>query len=202
MTTRILIAEDVDLIAEAFIALLNTEDDFEVVGRVSRGDEVAGAVEEVRPDIALLDVAMPGCTGIEATAQVRARGLDCQILLLTALEGAGHLQQALQAGANGYLVKTTTADRLIAGIRSVVAGGTVIDPQLAADALRLGPNPLTAREQDLLRLLAQGLSTDEVAEKLFLSRGTVRNYVSNVLEKLGTHSRGEAVTLARDRGWL
>lgn len=202
MTTRILIAEDVDLIAEAFIALLNTEDDFEVVKRVSRGDEVVAAVEEFRPDIALLDVAMPGCTGIEATAQVRARGLDCRILLLTALEGAGHLQQALQSGANGYLVKTTTADRLIAGIRSVVAGGTVIDPQLAADALRLGPNPLTAREQELLRLLAQGLSTDEVAEKLFLSRGTVRNYVSNVLEKLGTHSRGEAVTLARDRGWL
>lgn len=200
--TTILIAEDIDLIAEAFTALLNTEDDFEVVARVRRGDEVVGAIEAFSPDVAVLDVGMPGCTGIEATERARARGLRCPILLLTALEGAGHLQQALQAGANGYLVKTTTADRLIYGIRSVVAGGTVIDPQLAADALRLGPNPLTERERDLLRLVDQGLSTDEIAAKLFLSRGTVRNYVSAVLDKLGTHTRTEAVTLARRRGWL
>lgn len=202
MTTRILLAEDVDLIAEAFTALLNTEDDFEVIRRVSRGDEVVGAIEALRPDIALLDVAMPGCTGIEATQRIRAKGLDCKVLLLTSLEGAGHLQQALQAGANGYLVKTTTADRLIDGIRSVVAGGTVIDSQLAADALRLGPNPLTERESDLLRLIELGKTTEEIAATLFLSRGTVRNYISGILEKLGSHSRSEAASLARGRGWL
>lgn len=202
MTTRILIAEDVDLIAEAFTALLNTEEDFEVVGRVGRGDEVVGAIEALRPDIALLDVAMPGCTGIEATQRARAKGLDCRILLLTALEGAGHLQQALQVGANGYMVKTTTADRLIDGIRTVVAGGTVVDPQLAADALRLGPNPLTERERDLLRLVDQGQSTDEIAATLYLSRGTVRNYVSNALDKLGARTRSEAVQTARQRGWI
>lgn len=202
MTTRILLAEDVDLIAEAFTALLNTEDDFEVIRRVSRGDEVVGAIEALHPDVALLDVAMPGCTGIEATQRIRAKGLDCKVLLLTSLEGAGHLQQALQAGANGYLVKTTTADRLIDGIRSVVAGGTVIDSQLAADALRLGPNPLTERESDLLRLIELGKTTEEIAATLFLSRGTVRNYISGILEKLGSHSRSDAANLARERGWL
>lgn len=122
---RILIAEDVDLVAEAFEALLGTEPTFEVVGRVSRGDEVAEAVRRLKPDVAVLDVDMPGATGIEAAAQIK----DCKVLLLTALEGPGHMHKALAAGANGYILKSTTGTRLVEAIRTVAAGGTAIDPE-------------------------------------------------------------------------
>ncbi len=197
-TLRILIAEDVDLVAEAFEALLSTEPGFEVVGRVGRGDEVAAAVERLAPDVAVLDVDMPGMSGIEA-----AEGLTgCGVLLLTALEGPGHLHRALAAGANGYLLKSATGRRLVEAIRTVAAGGTAIDPDLAAEALRRGTSPLTAREVDILRLVGEGRSTDDIAGALFLSRGTVRNYLSNAMVKLDARSRAEAFALAERRGWL
>ncbi|MBT9255606.1 response regulator transcription factor [Phycicoccus sp. MAQZ13P-2] len=197
-TLRILIAEDVDLVAEAFEALLSTEPGFEVVGRVGRGDEVAAAVERLAPDVAVLDVDMPGMSGIEA-----AEGLTgCAVLLLTALEGPGHLHRALAAGANGYLLKSATGRRLVEAIRTVAAGGTAIDPDLAAEALRRGTSPLTAREVDILRLVGEGRSTDDIASALFLSRGTVRNYLSHAMDKLDARSRTEAFALAERRGWL
>lgn len=195
---RILIADDVDLVAEAFEALLATEPGFEVVGRVSRGDQVAAAVSALQPDIALLDVDMPGATGIEAAAMIP----DCKVLLLTALEGPGHMHKALAAGANGYILKSTTGARLIDAIRTVAAGGTAIDPDLAAEALRRGPSPLTSREIDILRLVGQGLSTQAIAGRLFLSGGTVRNYLSNAMDKLGARNRAEAFATAEARGWL
>ncbi|WP_245616090.1 response regulator transcription factor [Phycicoccus jejuensis] len=195
---RILIAEDVDLVAEAFEALLDTEPSFEVVGRVSRGDEVAAAVQRLQPDVAVLDVDMPGATGIEAAAQVT----DCKVLLLTALEGPGHMHKALAAGANGYILKSTTGSRLVEAIRTVAAGGTAIDPELAAEALRSGPCPLTDREIDILRLVGRGRSTEDIAGELFLSRGTVRNYLSNAMVKLDAQSRAEAFAKAERRGWL
>ncbi len=201
-TVRLLIAEDVDLVAEAFEALLSTEPGFEVVARVGRGDLVLPAVLEHRPDVAVLDVDMPGATGIEAAALITAAYPACKVLLLTALPGSGHLHRALAAGASGYLVKATTAARLIDGIRTVAAGGTVIDPQLAADALRSGPSPLTDREREILLLVQEGVDTDSIAGRLFLSRGTVRNYLSNAMTKLDATSRIEAVRTATRRGWL
>lgn len=195
---RILIAEDVDLVAEAFEALLSTEPEFQVVGRISRGDEVADAVDRLTPDIALLDVDMPGASGIEAAAQIT----DCKVLLLTALEGPGHMHKALAAGANGYILKSTTSSRLVDAIRTVASGGTAIDPELAAEALRSGPCPLTDREIDILRLVGDGRSTTDIAGRLYLSRGTVRNYLSNAMVKLDAQSRAEAFAKAERRGWL
>lgn len=199
---RLLIAEDVDLVGEAFEALLATEAGFEIVKRVTRGDEVLKAALAYRPDIALLDIDMPGKTGIEACAELTAALPECKVILLTALPGSGHLPRALDAGASGYLVKSMTAKQLIDGITSVAGGGTVIDPTLAADALRTGPSPLTDRECDILRLVDRGVPTGQIAEELFLSTGTVRNYLSNAMTKLDSASRIEAVKVARERGLL
>jgi two-component system, NarL family, response regulator DesR len=195
---RIFLAEDVDLVAEAFEALLGTEPGFEVVGRVSRGDEVLAAVQRLNPDIAVMDVDMPGLSGIEAAAQIP----DHKVLLLTALEGPGHMHKALAAGANGYILKSTTGARLVEAIRTVARGGTAIDPELAAAALRAGPCALTDREIDILRLVGKGTSTEQMAAELYLSRGTVRNYLSNAMVKLDAQSRAEAFAKAEQRGWL
>ncbi|AZZ55139.1 response regulator [Rathayibacter iranicus] len=201
-TLRILIAEDIDLVAEAFEVLLGIEPDFEIVGRVTRGDLVVEAALRVRPDVALLDVDMPGRTGIEATADLRSAGVDCAILLLTALPGHGHVPKALRAGADGYVVKSTTGSRLTEAIRAVAAGGTAIDPQLAAEALRAGANPLTEREIELLRHVAAGRRTAAIAIAMHLTQGTVRNYLSNAMTKLHATTRSEAVSSARTAGWL
>ncbi|OFE17816.1 DNA-binding response regulator [Humibacillus sp. DSM 29435] len=199
---RILIAEDVDLVAEAFQALLETEPGFEVVARVVRGDEVLEAARRTRPDIALLDVDMPGATGIEATAQLAAAQPDCKVLLLTSLPGSGQIPKALAAGASGYVVKSMSAAQLIDAIWSVASGHTVIDPQLAADALRSGPSPLTTREVQLLHLVEQGLATESIARAMFLTRGTVRNYLSTIMTKMDVTTRAQAVAAARANGWL
>jgi two-component system, NarL family, response regulator DesR len=199
---RILIAEDIDLVAEAFEALLSTRANFDVVARVRTGSDLLGAVRTHLPDVAVVDVEMPGMTGIEATADLRKNGEGCKVLLLTALPGSGHLHSALAAGANGYLLKSTTGARLIEAIETIAQGRTVIDPELAAEALRAGPNPLTSREQDILRLVHEGLGTGEIATKLFLSAGTVRNYLSSAMNKLQASGRIEAVNTARQSGWI
>lgn len=201
-TTRILVADDVDLVAEAFEVLLGTQPDFEVVARVGRGDEVLDAARTHRPDLALLDVQMPGLDGIEAAERLHVELPACRVILLTALAGSGHVHRALAAGAAGYLVKSTSAAHLIETIRTVMSGGTVIDPDLAAAALRRGPSPLTDREVDILRLVGEGLSTHEVASRLFLSRGTVRNYLSNAMTKLEVTHRTAAVAAAKEQGWM
>lgn len=202
MAIRLLLAEDVALLAEAFEVLLSTDPDIEVIGRVARGDEVRAAATELTPDIILMDIDMPGMTGIEATADLRRAGIVTPVLLLTALPGSGHVHDALAAGANGYLLKSTDALHLLDGIKAVVSKHTVIDPALAAEALRAGPNPLRDRELDVLRLVDAGLSTKSISERLFLSPGTVRNYLSSAITKLDASSRLEAIKSARENGWL
>lgn len=199
-TLRILIAEDISIVGEAFEALLTTEAGYEIVTRVDRGDEVVKAAQMYRPDIALLDIDMPGMNGIEACAELTKALPDCKAILLTALPGSGHLPRAMDAGASGYLLKSTTAKQLIGGIRAVAEGHTVVDPKVAAEAMRVGTNALTDREVDILRLVDQGVSTAAIAEELFLSTGTVRNYLSNAMSKLHASSRIEAIKKARQRG--
>lgn len=199
---RILIAEDVDLVGEAFEALLGVEPSFAVLGRVTRGDRVLDAVDTMRPDIVLMDVDMPGLDGIAATQALADAQCPCRVLLLTALPGGGHLHRALAAGARGYLIKSTTSARLYQAVKDVAAGGTVIDPTIAAEAMRVGPSPLTPREAEVLRLAEQGIGTQDMARTMFLSVGTVRNYLSSAMSKVGATTRAQAVVTARDRGWL
>ncbi|HOA57321.1 MAG TPA: response regulator transcription factor [Dermatophilaceae bacterium] len=199
---RIVLAEDVDLVAEALESLLVTAFGIDVVQRVGRGDQVLEAVLTHLPDVAVLDVDMPGLTGIEAAAQIREAAPNCRVLLLTSLPGSGYLHRALAAGASGYLVKSTSGAALADAIRSVAAGGTVIDHAMAADALRQGPSPITPRERDILRLAEAGHDTEAIAEALYLSPGTVRNYLSTSMTKLGAKTRHDAIRVARSSGWL
>ncbi|MFW5473092.1 response regulator [Knoellia sp. CPCC 206450] len=202
MVLRLLIAEDLDLVAEAFEALLATEPGLTVVARVGRGEDVVPAALQHQPDIALLDIVMPGGTGIEACEALREALPSCKVLLLTSLPRSGHLGTALAAGASGYLVKTLSARELVAAIHTVARGGIALDPTVAAEALMTGPSPLTTRERDVLRLVDQGVPTHQIAEELFLSPGTVRNYLSNCMSKLDASTRVEAARLARSRGLI
>ena len=202
MTTRILLAEDIKLVAEAFEALLSVEPEFEVVARVARGDDLVTSATRLFPDVILADIDMPGMTGIEATRMLRDKGYRGRIILLTALPGSGHLHAAMAAGADGYLLKSITAPSLITAIRAVCNGQSAIDPNVAAVAMRKGPSPLNDRETEILRLVADGSSTAQIASRLYLSKGTVRNYLSTAMSKLDADSRTAAVTRAREEGWL
>ena len=202
MTTRILLAEDIKLVAEAFEALLSVEPEFEVVARVARGDDLVTSATRLFPDVILADIDMPGMTGIEATRMLRDKGYRSRIILLTALPGSGHLHAAMAAGADGYLLKSITAPSLINAIRAVCNGQSAIDPNVAAVAMRKGPSPLNDRETEILRLVADGSSTAQIASRLYLSKGTVRNYLSTAMSKLDADSRTAAVTRAREEGWL
>ena len=202
MTTRILLAEDIKLVAEAFEALLSVEPEFEVVARVARGDDLVTSATRLFPDVILADIDMPGMTGIEATRMLRDKGYRGRIILLTALPGSGHLHAAMAAGADGYLLKSITAPSLINAIRAVCNGQSAIDPNVAAVAMRKGPSPLNDPETEILRLVADGSSTAQIASRLYLSKGTVRNYLSTAMSKLDADSRTAAVTRAREEGWL
>jgi len=202
MTTRILLAEDIKLVAEAIEALLSVEPEFEVVARVARGDDLVTSATRLFPDVILADIDMPGMTGIEATRMLRDKGYRGRIILLTALPGSGHLHAAMAAGADGYLLKSITAPSLINAIRAVCNGQSAIDPNVAAVAMRKGPSPLNDRETEILRLVADGSSTAQIASRLYLSKGTVRNYLSTAMSKLDADSRTAAVTRAREEGWL
>lgn len=199
---RLLIADDADLVAEALAALLETEPGLTVVARVSRGDLVLAAVREHEPDVAVLDVDMPDLSGIEAAGQLAEQGLVCPVVLVTALEGSGHLHRALAAGASAYVLKTAPAARLIDAIWAAAEGRITVDPDLAADALRLGPNPLTPREAQILRLGGTGLTAAAVAAQVHLSKGTVRNYLSSAITKAGAANRTDAYHKAKRAGWL
>ncbi|MCX5204421.1 response regulator transcription factor [Streptomyces sp. NBC_00237] len=199
---RLLLAEDQSMVREALAALLGLEHDFEVVAQVARGDEVLAAARATPVDVALLDIEMPGATGIEAAAQLTAQLPEVKVVVLTTFGRPGHLRTAMEAGAVAFLVKDAPAAQLADAIRRVLAGERVIDPTLAAAALAGGANPLTDREREVLRAAADGSTNAEIAAALHLSQGTVRNYLSTAIQKLATRNRAEAVGVAREKGWL
>ncbi|MGW7077446.1 response regulator [Streptomyces sp. NPDC054866] len=201
-TVRVLLAEDQSMVREALAALLGLEPDIEVVAQVARGDEVLAAAREHAVDVALLDIEMPGRTGIEAAAELHAELPELKIVVLTTFGRPGYLRSAMEAGADAFLVKDAPAAQLAEAVRKVLAGERVIDPTLAAAALAGGANPLTDREREVLRAAAEGATNAELATALHLSPGTVRNYLSTAIQKLAVRNRAEAVNVARDKGWL
>jgi two-component system response regulator DesR len=199
---RILLAEDQSMVREALAALLGLEGDMAVVAQVSRGDEVVAAARAQAVDVALLDIEMPGMTGIEAAAELAAELPSVRVVVLTTFGRPGYLRRAMEAGALAFLVKDAPAAQLAAAVRRVLAGERVIDPVLAAAALAEGANPLTDREREVLSAAADGATNAELARTLHLSQGTVRNYLSTAIQKLAVRNRAEAVRAARDKGWL
>jgi two-component system response regulator DesR len=199
---RILLAEDQGMVREALAALLGLEGDIEVAAQASRGDEVVDAAVAHQVDVAVLDIEMPGLTGIEAAALLRRRCPQIKIVMVTTFGRPGYLRRAMEAGADAFLVKDAPASELAEAVRRVLRGERVIDPTLAAAALAEGANPLTSRERDVLAAAADGAANSEVARQLHLSEGTVRNYLSAAIQKTGARNRAEAVRIAREKGWL
>ncbi|MFF4772856.1 response regulator [Microtetraspora fusca] len=199
---KVLLAEDQGMMRGALALLLGLEDDIEVVAQVSDGDDVVPAALRARPDVALLDIEMPGRSGLDAAAELRDRLPRCRVLILTTFGRPGYLRRAMEAGAYGFLVKDGPVEELAAAIRRVLAGERVIDPALAAAALSTGPSPLTDRERDVLAAAADGSTVADIAARLHLSESTVRNYLSSAIGKTGTRNRIEAARQARHNGWL
>jgi two-component system, NarL family, response regulator DesR len=199
---RVLIAEDQAMIRGALAALLADEPAIEVVSQVERGDQVVAAAIENKPDVALLDVEMPGADGIAAAADLRRHLPSCRVLILTVFGRPGYMRRAVESGVMGFLLKDAPPDELARAVRMVVSGQKVFDPKLALSALSDGSSPLTPREHDVLVHSADGASVEEVARRLHLSSGTVRNHLSVAIHKLHAHNRIEAARIAEEKGWL
>ncbi|WP_405056397.1 response regulator transcription factor [Kribbella sp. NBC_01505] len=202
MSIRLLIADDQALVRGALAALLDLEPDLEVVSEVGRGDEVVAAAKASTPDVALLDVEMPGLDGIEAAAALRTAVPGVRILMVTTFGRPGYLRRAMEAGAAGFVVKDTPAAQLADAVRRVHQGLRVVDPSLAAETLVAGTSPLTGRESDVLRAAREGGTVADIAKELHLSEGTVRNHLSAAIGKTGARTRAEAARIALDNGWL
>jgi two-component system, NarL family, response regulator DesR len=198
----VLLAEDQGMMRGALALLLGMEEDIEVVAQVSSGDEVVPAALAARPDVALLDIEMPGRSGLDVAAELRDRLPSCRVLILTTFGRPGYLRRAMEAGARGFLVKDGPVEELAGAIRRVLRGELVVDPELAAAALSAGPNPLTEREREVLAAAADGATVADIAARLHLSESTVRNYLSSSIGKTGTRNRIEAARVARHNGWL
>jgi two-component system response regulator DesR len=201
MNIRVVIAEDQAMVRGALAALLATEGDIEIVGQAQNGREALDLVAKLMPDIVLTDIEMPEVTGLELAAELKRRHLPVRVVILTTFARAGYLRRALDAGVSGYLLKDAPAATLANAIRRIRAGARVIDPELAAEAWTEA-DPLTDRERQVLRYAGEGDSGAEIAERLSLSEGTVRNYLSEAISKLGASNRTEAARIARQRGWL
>lgn len=199
---RVLLAEDQAMVRGALAALLRLEEDIEVVAEVARGDEVVPAALKTRPDAALLDIEMPGGGGLNAAGTLHERLPSCRIVILTTFGRSGYLRQAMESGAVGFLLKDAPAAELAIALRRVVAGERVVDPELALAALSEGDNPLTRREREVLVAALEGASITEIAARLVVSEGTVRNHISTAIQKLGAQNRMEAARLAEQKGWL
>lgn len=199
---RVLLAEDQAMVRGALASLLGLEPDIVVVAQVGRGDEVVDAVRAAAPDVALLDIEMPGATGLDAAAQLARELPEVHVLILTTFGRPGYLRRAMQDGAAGFLLKDAPASELARAIRRAAAGERVVDPGLAAAALSTGESPLTAREREVLLAARGGGTITEVAAALHLSHGTARNHLSAAIQKLGARNRAEAVRAAEEQGWL
>ena len=202
MTVRVLLAEDQAMVRGALSALLSLEDDIEIVAEASRGDQVLPAALNTLPDVALLDIEMPGGDGLEAAAVLHERLPSCLVVILTTFGRSGYLKRAMESGAVGFLLKDAPASELAKAIHRVMKGERVVDPALAAAALSEGDNPLTEREREVLAASEGGATIEDVAARLYLSEGTVRNYLSTAIKKLGARNRVEAARLAERKGWL
>jgi len=199
---RVLLAEDQAMVRGALVALLDRESDIEVVAEVARGDTVVAAALTACPDVALLDIEMPGGGGLTAAHALRTALPTCRVVILTTFGRSGYLRRAMESGAVGFLLKDAPAKALASALRRVMQGERVVDPELALLALSEGNNPLTPREQEVLAAALPGLSHVEIAARLSLSEGTVRNHLSSAIQKLGVHNRMEAAHLAEQKGWL
>lgn len=199
---RVVLADDQHLVRGALAALLNLEPDIEVVGETGRGDTVVDLVRQVRPDVVLLDIEMPGLDGLAAAAALTGTWAAARVLVLTTFGRPGYLRRAMEAGALGFVVKDAPSDQLADAVRRVARGERVVDPALAAETLARGVSPLTGRERDVLVAARDGATVADVAHRLFLSEGTVRNHLSAAIAKTGTRNRLEALRRAEDQGWL
>ncbi|WP_394215354.1 response regulator [Brachybacterium vulturis] len=198
----VMIAEDQTMMRSALVSLLGLEPDLRVIGEVDRGDEVGAAVAARRPDVLLLDIELPGRSGLDVLEQVRAVRFATAVVIVTTFGRPGYLRRAMDAGARGFFVKDRPVEELADAIRTIAAGETVVDPSLAAQALRSGPSPLTDREREVLAAADGGAPITELAATLHLSPSTVRNYLSSAIGKTGARNRAEALRSAREAGWL
>lgn len=201
MTLRVVLAEDQSMVAGAFASLLALEPDIEVVATVADGRQAVEAVRAHRPDVLLTDIEMAGMSGLDAAAELHRAGDSTRVLIVTTFARSGYLRRALDAGVSGYVLKDAPVAELVAALRTVAAGGRVIAPELAVAAWE-SADPLTDREREVLRLAAEGEPNADIARRLHLAEGTVRNYLSAAVTKLGARNRTEAAARARQRGWL
>lgn len=199
---RVLLAEDMHMIRAALVALLRLEPDIDVVAEVTRGDEIVAAALRTGPDVAVLDIELPGVDGITASVELRKRLPGCRILVLTAMGRPGQVRRALTEGIEAFLVKDAPGDRLADAIRRTAQGLRVLDPELVATAIEYGESPLTPREATVLREAARGAPAEEIAARLHLSTGTVRNYLTGAIAKTGARNRIDAIRIAEDVGWI
>jgi two-component system, NarL family, response regulator DesR len=202
LSLKILLAEDVAMVRGALVALIELEPDMKVVSAIERGDEIVPQALAHVPDVAIIDIDLPGLDGLTAAGQLREQLPSCQTLILTNLDQRGNLRRALAARVSGYLLKDAPPEELAKAIRNVVAGRRVIDPQLAVSAWESGEDPLSAREREVLRMTAAGAQPTEIAAFLHLSVGTVRNYLTAIVTKLNARNRVDAVRTAHEAGWL
>jgi two-component system, NarL family, response regulator DesR len=196
---KIVIAEDQQMLLGAFGSLLNLEDDMEVVGKASNGEEAVALVKKFQPDVCIMDIEMPGKSGLEAAEELK--GLGCKVIILTTFARTGYFQRAVKAGVSGYLLKDSPSEELAGSIRSVMSGKRIYAPELMDDVYG-EENPLTDREKEVLELVADGKNTKEIAEELSIKTGTVRNYISIILDKLEVKNRIEAITQSKEKGWF
>ena len=196
---RIVIAEDQQMLLGALGSLLNLEDDMEVVGKASNGEEALTLVQQHQPNVCIMDIEMPGMSGLEAAEKLKDVG--CKVIILTTFSRSGYFQRALKAGVSGYLLKDSPSEELASSIRSIIAGRRIYAPELMDDVYS-EENPLTEREKEVLELVADGKNTKEIADQLSIKTGTVRNYISTILEKLDVKNRIEAITQSKEKGWF
>ncbi|WP_282937785.1 response regulator transcription factor [Paenibacillus sp. RC67] len=198
---KVIIAEDQVMLRGALSALLDLEDDVDVIGQAGDGEEALKFIMQLEPDLCIMDIEMPKMTGLDVAERLKELGHPCRVVILTTFSRSGYFQRAMKAGVHGFLLKDSPIDELSEALRKVYKGGRAISPELSLTFWE-AENPLTEREQEVLKRVAQGLSANDIAKELYLSSGTVRNYVSEILQKLEAKNRIDAISIAEKNGWL